>query len=91
MKYLWRKIMLTLYILWALTFLILGIQLTLRNATLVKVDVLFWQSPEISVGVVVCIALFLGLLLGLLIMWPLVGWRRYQQTHPPQKINTFKL
>ncbi|MAA70249.1 MAG: hypothetical protein CL679_00825 [Bermanella sp.] len=71
------------FISFALALLIIGcgIVLNLRNGELVSLDFVFWQSPEISLGIVVVVSLLMGCILGMLInsVWLLRVTRKSQK------------
>jgi len=65
----------------ALAIIALGIVLTLRNSDLVSVNLVFWQSPQLSMGILMVVCLLIGCLLGILIntLWLLKVKRRSQK------------
>lgn len=58
-----------------------GIVLTLRNGELVSLDLVFWQSPSLSLGILVVVSLLIGCVLGMLInsLWLLRVTRKSQK------------
>jgi uncharacterized integral membrane protein len=58
-----------------------GIVLTLRNGESVTLDLVFWQSPSLSLGIVVVVNLLIGCVLGMLInsLWLLRMTRKSQK------------
>lgn len=56
--------------LWLLALLLVGARLAEQNQQPVQVDLLLWQSPEVSLGLVICLALLAGVVLGLLAFMP---------------------
>ncbi|MGR6874285.1 LapA family protein [Pseudomonas sp. HK3] len=58
-----------------------GIVLTLRNGQLVELDLIFWQSPPLSLGIVLVVGLLIGSILGMLInsLWLLRVTRKSQK------------
>jgi uncharacterized integral membrane protein len=71
------------FISFALALLIIGcgIVLTLRNGESVTLDLVFWQSPSLSLGIVVVVNLLIGCVLGMLInsLWLLRMTRKSQK------------
>jgi putative membrane protein len=71
------------FISFALALLIIGcgIVLTLRNGESVTLDLVFWQSPSLSLGIVVVVNLLIGCVLGMLInsLWLLRVTRKSQK------------
>lgn len=58
-----------------------GIVLTVRNAQIVELNLEFWQSPPLSLGIVIMVTLLIGCLLGMLInsLWLLRVTRKSQK------------
>jgi len=65
----------------ALIIISVGIVLTLRNSEIVSVNMVFWQSPDASLGIVLVASLLIGCLLGMLIngLWLLKATRKSQK------------
>lgn len=64
----WLKFL--LLFVWLLFLVLIGAKLAQLNPQLVQVDLLFWTTPQASVGVILCIALLLGVVLGVAAMLP---------------------
>jgi uncharacterized integral membrane protein len=61
-----------------------GIVFTLNNALVVQSNLIFWQTPEMPLGVLMTITLLLGCSLGLLAN-ALLSWRLIRQRNELQK------
>lgn len=61
-----------LLFIWLLFLLLIGAKLAQQNPELMQVDLLFWTTPEASVGVTLSITLLVGVVLGVLAMLPSV-------------------
>jgi uncharacterized integral membrane protein len=61
-----------------------GIVFTLNNALVVQSNLIFWQTPEMPLGVLMTITLLLGCSLGLLAN-TLLSWRLIRQRNELQK------
>lgn len=64
----WLKLILTLV--WLVFLVLLGAKLAQQNPQLMRVDLILWNTPEVSVGVILCITLLLGVVLGIAAMLP---------------------
>lgn len=75
----WIKAFLSFLV--ALIIILAGIVLTLRNSDLVSVNLVLWQSPTFSLGILMVVCLLIGCLLGMLInsLWLLKATRRSQK------------
>ena len=75
----WFKAFITVAI--AFILIACGIVLTLRNAQIVELNLVLWQSPPLSLGIVLVFTLLLGCLLGMLInsLWLFRVTRRSQK------------
>ena len=62
----------------ALIIILAGIVLTLRNSDLVSVNLVLWQSPTLSLGILMVVCLLMGCILGMLInsLWLLKATRK---------------
>jgi uncharacterized integral membrane protein len=65
----------------ALTVIGGGIVLAISNAQLASIDLVFWQSPSLSLGVIVVVTLLVGCILGMMInsLWLLRMTRKSQK------------
>lgn len=52
------------FILWLLFMLLVGVRLAMENSELVSVSLLSLESPMTSLGMVICVSLFIGAVLG---------------------------
>ncbi|NVK39536.1 MAG: LapA family protein [Gammaproteobacteria bacterium] len=68
----------------ALLVILCGIVLTLRNGQMVELNLVLWQSPSLSLGILVVVSLLVGCLLGMLInsLWL---WRVTRKSQKLQK------
>ncbi len=68
----------------ALLVILCGIVLTLRNGQMVELNLVIWQSPSLSLGILVVVSLLVGCLLGMLInsLWL---WRVTRKSQKLQK------
>lgn len=64
----WLKFV--LMFLWLLFLLLVGAKIAQQNPQLVQLDVVFWVTPEISLGFLVSVILLLGVVLGIAAMLP---------------------
>lgn len=64
----WLKFL--LLFVWLLFLVLIGAKLAQLNPQLIQLDLLFWTTPEASVGVVLCVTLLLGVILGVAAMLP---------------------
>lgn len=75
----WIKAFLSFLV--ALMIILVGIILTLRNSDMVSVNLELWQSPQMSVGILMVVCILIGALLGMLInsLWLMKVTRRSQK------------
>lgn len=75
----------------ALAIILLGILLTLRNSGVVSVNLEFWQSPELSLGMLMVVCVLIGCLLGIAMnsVW-LIKMKRKSQKLQKQLDQTIK-
>lgn len=59
-----------LLFLWLVFLVLIGAKLAQLNPQLIQVDLLFWTTPEASVGVVLCVTLLIGVVSGVAAMLP---------------------
>ncbi len=78
----WIKVFFSIAL--SLVVLSLGVVLSLRNNAMVEVDAVVWQSPQVSLGVLLMLTLFAGCVLGILanVFWL---WRLKHQRQKLQK------
>lgn len=62
----------------------LGWLVSVNNAALVKVDVVIWQSPEVTLGLILMVTLFVGCLMGVLVN-SLLLWQFKRQRNKLKK------
>ncbi|MEH6346652.1 MAG: LapA family protein [Bermanella sp.] len=62
----------------------LGWLVSVNNSGLVKVDVVIWQSPEVTLGLILMVTLFVGCLMGILVNGLLL-WRFKRQRNKLRK------
>lgn len=53
-----------LWLIWMLVMLLLGIKIALDNTESVQLQLFYWQAPEVSLGLTVCLALLVGVIIG---------------------------
>lgn len=65
----------------ALVIILGGIVFALRNGQIVELNLVIWQSPPISIGILMVVFLLVGTLLGMLInsLWLLKVTRKSQK------------
>ena len=68
----WRKITLILLVLWCLLLVLIGARFAQNNPELITLDLILWQLPPLSSGLLVSISLLVGVVLGALMFVPLV-------------------
>lgn len=73
--------------LWLLALLLVGARLAEQNQQLVQVDLLLWQSPEVSLGLVICMALLTGVVFGLLAFAPSILMARARLRRTRNKLD----
>lgn len=61
---------------WLLVLFLFGIGFAQKNPQPVSVNFVVWQTPEWSLGIVVCGVLVLGVFLGVVVMAPAAFWQR---------------
>lgn len=72
----WLKRLITLT--WLLIVILVGAKIAQLNDGVVQVDLWYWQMPEASLGLVLCLALLVGVVLGLLAFLPALILARTQ-------------
>lgn len=69
------KLVKTLFgLVWFVVFLLIGARFTQLNDTPVSIDFIFWQMPEVSSGLLLCLVFAAGLIVGVLAVAPLMAW-----------------
>lgn len=71
-KKLWKWLYRCLLVIWLLVVFLVGAKLAQNNAQPVNVDLVFWQFPEVTSGVLMCVSFFLGVTLGVFAIAPVV-------------------
>lgn len=66
----WLKFI--LLFVWLLFLILIGAKVAQLNPQLVQLDLLFWTTPEASLGVLLCVSLLVGVVLGVVAMAPSV-------------------
>ena len=78
----------------SLAIIALGVILSLRNNAPVQVDAVVWQSPQISLGVLLMLTLFIGCLIGVLVnvfwLWQLKHQRNRLKKQLDSAIKRFE-
>lgn len=69
-KSIWGLLKFILLFVWLVFLILLGAKLAQQNPQTLQVDLLFWTTPEASVGVTLCVTLLVGILLGVIAMLP---------------------
>ena len=62
----------------------LGWLISVNNSALVQVDVVIWQSPEVTLGLIIMLTLFVGCLMGVLVN-SLLLWQYKRQRNKLKK------
>ncbi|GAA6134249.1 hypothetical protein NBRC116188_10380 [Oceaniserpentilla sp. 4NH20-0058] len=75
----WIKAFLSFLV--ALMIILMGIILTVRNSDMVSVNLELWQSPQMSLGILMVVCILIGALLGMFInsLWLVKVTRRSQK------------
>lgn len=82
-----KRIKTLLLILWLLLVAVLGAWILVDNGLLVSVSVFGFVFPDVSLGVVLCIALAGGLLLGFVTAFSLLQGRLYLQARKYRSLS----
>lgn len=72
LKRIWQKIVVILLFVWCLLLVLVGARFAQNNPELISLDLLLWELPPLSSGLLLSLALLLGVLLGGLMFLPLV-------------------
>lgn len=80
-KQLWRKFTLVLLFIWCVVLVLIGARFAQNNPDLISLDLILWQLPPLSSGLLLTISLLMGVLLGALMFVPvlLVAWTRVRR------------
>lgn len=68
----WRKFALVLLVIWCVLLVMVGAKFAQNNPELITLDLILWQLPPLSSGLLVSITLLAGVFLGALMFFPLV-------------------
>jgi uncharacterized integral membrane protein len=71
-----KRVTWLLLLIWCVCLVLTGAKFAQNNPTPMKVDLIFWTTPEISGGLALSLALLLGVLLGVLMFAPVVMTHR---------------
>ncbi|MBC6907463.1 DUF1049 domain-containing protein [Saccharophagus sp. K07] len=71
LKKLLKRIGWVLLVIWCLGLVLLGARFAQNNPGLIELDLIFWQVPPLSVGLLFSICLLLGVLVGSLMFLPM--------------------
>lgn len=71
-KRIWRKLAFMLLLLWCLTLILVGARFAQNNPEMISLNLLVWQLPPLSTGLLIALSLLLGVLLGALMFLPFV-------------------
>lgn len=67
-----------------LSVVLIGVLVSINNSHLTRVDLYWWQAPELPLGTVILIVLFVGAVLGILASSAVV-WRMRRKNKQLQK------
>jgi uncharacterized integral membrane protein len=82
-----QKILWLLYFVWFVGFVFLGIKFAQNNPSPLAVDLLFWVTPTLSSGVLMGLALLIGVILGVVMFLPVVFLSRYRVRRLQSKLK----
>lgn len=71
-KQLWRKVTLILLFIWCVVLVLIGARFAQSNPDLISLDLIFWQLPPLSSGLLLASSLLLGVLLGAVMLLPVI-------------------
>lgn len=71
-KRIWQKIVFILLFVWCLLLILIGARFAQSNPELISLNLLLWQLPPLSSGLLLSLSLLAGVLLGGLMFLPLV-------------------
>lgn len=72
LKRIWQKIVMILLFIWCLLLILIGARFAQNNPELISLNLLLWELPPLSSGLLLSISLLAGVLLGGLMFLPLV-------------------
>ena len=76
---LFKRVTWLLLVIWCAGLILIGAKFAQNNPSPLKVDLIFWTAPESSSGLVLSLALLLGVLLGILMFAPVVILHRARE------------
>lgn len=71
-KQLWRKFTLVILFVWCVVLILIGARFAQNNPDLISLDLILWQLPPLSSGLLLTISLLLGVLLGAVMFLPVL-------------------
>lgn len=71
-KQLWRKFTLVILFVWCVVLVLIGARFAQNNPDLISLDLILWQLPPLSSGLLLTISLLLGVLLGAVMFLPVL-------------------
>lgn len=71
-RQLWRKFTLVILFIWCVVLILIGARFAQNNPDLISLDLLLWQLPPLSSGLLLTISLLLGVLLGAVMFLPVL-------------------
>lgn len=71
-KHIWQKVVFILLLIWCLLLILIGARFAQNNPELISLNLLVWQLPPLSTGLLLTLSLLFGVLLGALMFLPLV-------------------
>lgn len=71
-KRIWQKVVFILLLIWCLLLILIGARFAQNNPELISLNLLVWQLPPLSTGLLLTLSLLFGVLLGALMFLPLV-------------------
>jgi putative membrane protein len=71
-KRIWQKVVFILLFIWCLLLVLVGARFAQHNPELISLNLLFWQLPPLSSGLLLTLSLLCGVFLGALMFLPLV-------------------
>ncbi|MCR6653784.1 MAG: LapA family protein [Cellvibrionaceae bacterium] len=71
-KQLWRKFTLVILFVWCVVLILIGARFAQNNPDLISLDLILWQLPPLSSGLLLTISLLFGVLLGAVMFLPVL-------------------
>jgi uncharacterized integral membrane protein len=71
-KRIWQKVVFILLLIWCLLLILVGARFAQNNPELISLNLLAWQLPPLSAGLLLTLSLLLGVLLGALMFLPML-------------------